>query len=124
MTLAAAAALALATAVGHSVLSERVLLRALRAEAPAGVLGHPAARRLVVGMFHLPSVCWAGMAVSMLLLDPQAAGYRATLHIYAAIYALSAGVTFWGIRRPHPGGFLILSAAALILVSLYAPGAA
>lgn len=118
-----AAALALIAAVGHSYLSERLFLRPLRADpAATGVLGNPVARRLVVGMFHLASVCWAGMAVSMLLLDPQASGHRATLQIYAAIYALSGLGNFWAVGGPHPGGILILSSAALILLSLYGPG--
>ena len=118
--LATASVLALFTAVGHSVLSERLFLRPLRAEvAPGTVFADEAPKRLVAAMFHLPSVCWAGLALSMLALEPGAGGYRASLHVYAGIYAISGVGNFWAVGRPHPGGVLLLSTSALILWSLH-----
>jgi hypothetical protein len=115
-----AAGLALLAAIGHSYLSEILFLRPLHAETEAaGVFSDSAAKRLASAMFHLASVCWAGTAVSMLLLDPRAAGSRATLAIYAFIYALSGLGNFWVAGKPHPGGILLLSAAALTLFSIW-----
>ncbi len=115
-----ASGLALITAAGHSYLSERLFLAPLRAETTEGsVFSEDVAKKLAVAMFHLASLCWVGMAVSMLLLEPASGGYRATLHIYAAIYAISGLGNFWAVGKPHPGGVLLLSASVLILVALY-----
>ena len=112
--------LALLTAVGHSYLTEMTFLRPLRAESVAGtVFAGDVPKRLATAMFHFPSLCWVGMAVSMLLLDPTSGGYRETLHIYAGIYAVSGVGNFWATGRPHPGGVLLLSASALTLAALY-----
>ena len=113
--------LVMLTAVGHSVLSERLFLRPLRSETvPGSVFSAGTPQKLATAMFHLPSVCWAAMAISMLLLEPSAGGYRATLQVYAAVYAISGVGNFWAVGRPHPGGVLLLSASSLILVSLFA----
>ena len=118
-TLYLAAALALFSSLGHSILCERLFLKPLRAEpgGPGAFAGFRA-RRLATAMFHLASLCWAGMAVSMLLLDPAAGGYRATLLIFAGLYAISGLGNFWVAGTPHPGGIFLTSAAALILFSL------
>ena len=119
MTLYLAAALALFTALGHSYLSERIFLRPLRAGVGIpGVFSGDVAKKLAFGMFHLASVCWVGMAASILVLDPSSRGYRSVLLIYAALYALSGLGNFWAVGKPHFGGILLLSTAALILVSL------
>lgn len=116
-----ASGLALLAAVGHSFLSERLFLRPLRNEAPAGgVFAGDPAKRLVTAMFHLASLCWVSLAVSMLLLPPAGAGTRAALLVYAGVYAISGVGNFWAVGRPHPGGVLLLSASVLILVALYA----
>jgi hypothetical protein len=115
-----AVTLAMVTALAHSYLSERLFLRPLRAQAAEqGVLSGEVAKKLTVAMFHLPSLCWAGIAVSMLLLEPGSGGYRATLQIYAGIYAISGVGNFWAVGKPHPGGLLLLSTSALILAALY-----
>jgi hypothetical protein len=112
--------LAMLTALAHSYLSERLFLRPLRAEvAGNGVFSGDVPRKLAVAMFHLPSLCWAGMAISMLLLEPASGGYRATLQIYAGIYAISGIGNFWAVGRPHPGGVMLLSSSVLILAALY-----
>jgi hypothetical protein len=115
-----ASALALLTAAGHSLLSERMLLRPLRAETAGGtVFSDDARKKLATAMFHFPSLCWVGMAVSMLLLEPATGGYRETLLIYAGIYAVSGAGNFWATGRPHPGGVMLVAASALILAALY-----
>jgi len=116
-----AAGLALLAAVGHSFLSERLILAPLRREAiEGGVFSEPGRKRLAVAMFHLASLCWAGLAMGLLLLDPEASGDRETLHVFAAIYGISGLGNFWAVGRPHPGGVLLLSAAGLVLFALHA----
>jgi hypothetical protein len=116
-----AAGLAIAAAAGHSFLSERLFLGPLRRETtPDGVFATDGAKRLAVAMFHLASLCWIGMAVSMLMLDPGAPGYRAALGVYAGIYAISGLGNFWAVGRPHPGGVILLLTSALILAVIYA----
>jgi hypothetical protein len=114
-----ASGLAALTAVGHSVLSERMFLQPLRAETTGGVFSDDGPKRLVTAMFHLPSLCWAALALSMLLLEPGDPGSRATLQLYACVYAASGLGNFWAVGRPHPGGVLLLSTSALIGVALY-----
>ena len=119
-TLYLASGLAMMAAAGHSILSERLFLRPLRSETLEGsVFSTDVSRKLVAAMFHLASVCWASMAVSMLLLEPGSGGYAATLCIYAAVYAISGLGNFWAVGKPHPGGLLLLSASVLILAALY-----
>ena len=117
LILSLAAGLAMITAVAHSVLSERKFLGPLRQEANVGgVLDSPTSKRLTSAMFHLPSLCWIGMAISMLLLDPMDTGVRETMMIYAGIYAVSGIGNLWCLKRLHPGGILLLSTSALILL--------
>ena len=116
-----ASGLALLAAVGHSFLSERLFLRPLRSETLQGsVLSGDAPKRLATAMFHLASLCWISLAISMLLLEPATGGYRETLHVYAGVYAICGVGNFWALGKPHPGGIILLSASVLILVALYA----
>jgi len=113
-----AAALAVMAAAGHSILSERLFLRRLRREAPGtGVLTDRVGKRLVVAMFHMASLCWVTLALSTLWLEPGGDGYGRVLHLYAGVYVISGLGNFWAVGRPHPGGVLLLSAGALILVA-------
>ncbi len=113
-------ALTMFTAAAHSYLSERLFLGPLRVEtAEAGVFAGRTAKKLAIAMFHLPSLCWGGMAVSMLLLEPGSGGYRGTLQIYAGIYTLSGIGNFWAVGRPHPGGVMLIASSMLILAALY-----
>jgi len=117
--LGVAAGLALFAALAHSYLSERIFLAPLRAEQVAGsVFSGAAPKRLVVAMFHLPSLCWASMAISLLVLEPAGSGYRETLLLFAAVYALSGIGNFWALGKVHPGGVVLLCAAAAILGAL------
>ena len=115
-----ASVLALLTAASHSYLSERMFLRPLRAETTAGtVFSGDTPKKLATAMFHFPSLCWAGMALAMLVLEPASDGYRETLHIYAGLYAIAGIGNFWAVGRPHPGGVLLLATSALILIALH-----
>lgn len=120
-TLYLASGLAMLAVAGHSYLSERLFLRPLRSETLEGsVFSGEAPKRLTAAMFHMASLCWASMAISMLLLEPASGAYRPTLQIYAGVYAISGLGNFWAVGKLHPGGVLLLSTSLLILVALYA----
>jgi hypothetical protein len=110
--------LSILTSLAHSTLSERLHLRALRLNSSSqgirGAMGH----RLTTLMFHLPSLFWIAMAITLLFLDPTRAGDRVAFWLYAAIYAGSGVGNFWATRRPHPGGLLLLAIAGLVLITL------
>ncbi|MDJ0787082.1 MAG: hypothetical protein QNK05_09775 [Myxococcota bacterium] len=110
--------LAIATAVGHSILSERMFLRPLRREGGSSVLSSPVGTRLSTAMFHLASLCWASLGVCLLVLSPEVPGDRAILWLFAGVFALSGLGNFWAAGRPHPGGVLLFGASAAILFAL------
>jgi len=101
-------------------LSERLYLVPLRLETvEGGVFSGESSKRLATAMFHMASLCWITMATTMLLLEPGSVGYRATLHLFAAVFAVSGFGNFWAVGRPHPGGVMLLSASLFVLASLY-----
>lgn len=119
VTLLLAFTLALLTAFGHSYLSERFFLQPMRqTQETRGVFSTARGQRLATAMFHLPSLAWAAMGLSLLVLDSAGGGYKETLLIYASVFAVSGLGNFWAVGRPHPGGVMLLATSGLILASL------
>jgi hypothetical protein len=120
MTVAVAAGVAIlgiATAVGHSVISERTILGPLYAGSPGGILKSRATRAIIRAVFHMPSLAWAvlGIAVLVARLD----GGNSLLSIVAAIlFAVSGVGNLAALRRLHFGGLMLVGAAALTLADL------
>ncbi len=115
-----AVGLALMTGLGHSILSEQLFLRPLRAEAHSGrTFDDPRARRLATGMFHFASVAWVTMALCILLLDPTKSADRSMLLLFAVVYGLSGAGNFWAVGKPHMGGVLLFATSAAISAGLY-----
>ena len=120
MTVAVAAGVAvlgIATAVGHSVISERMILGPLYAGSPGGILKSRATRAIIRAVFHMPSMAWAvlGIAVLVARLD----GGNPLLSIVAAIlFAVSGIGNLAALRRPHFGGLMLVGAAILTLADL------
>jgi hypothetical protein len=116
-----ASGLAVLAAVGHSTLSERLFLRPLRKETGGdGVFSGDVQKKLATAMFHMASLCWVTLAASMLLLEPGSGGYRITLHLFAAVFAISGLGNFWAVGKPHVGGVVLLAASLLVMADLYA----
>jgi hypothetical protein len=108
------------SAIGHSYLSERFVLRRLYA-APAGnrILEDPIQRRLMYAMWHLPSLTWAIVAAATLCLALAPTLFDAsarTLLLYfgVAIYMSAALWNLIAFRGPHVGNIL-LTVATLTL---------
>jgi hypothetical protein len=111
------------SAIGHSYLGERFVLRPLFAD-PQGVLKVAATRRITRWVWHLPSFAWAQVAAATLwlALSPQAldANAQALLAYFGVgIYAAAAFFNALGLRRPHVGNILLSIAALTLWFGIY-----
>lgn len=121
------AAAGLASAAGHSFLSEKFLLRPMFAASGEDVpkkgrpLADPAIRRVIRWVFHLPSFAWAQTALATLWLADGAsgAGKREALPAFAifgaAVYFTAAIANAYALRRVHPGNVLLTIAGAALI---------
>lgn len=128
------AAAGFASAIGHSVLSEKILLAPLfrhRGDNPA--LAVAPSRRIVRRVFHLPSLVWAQTAAATAWFAAGAPGSgrlaaedwangdwaNAALPAFAifgaAIYLTAATANAEGLRRVHIGNVLLTIAGAALL---------
>ncbi len=104
------AALGLIVAIAHSVIGERAILGPLYRERTTGLLAARAMRDIIRAVFHIPSLAWAGLGVAVLLNRLQSGSDL--LPITAAIiFALSGIGNLAALRRPHPGGLILLAMA-------------
>ena len=114
---AGVAALSIASAIGHSLISERKFLRPLYAEARTGLFAARSVRDITRGIFHMPSMVWVVLGLGVLAARIE--GGNPLLSIVAAIIFTASGVgNLAALRRPHIGGLMMLGAAALTLADL------
>jgi hypothetical protein len=114
---AGAAALAVAAAIGHSVISERAILAPLYAGERTGILKSRATRAIIRAVFHMPSLAWAVLGLAVLAARLE--GGNPLLSIVAAILFAGSGLgNLVALRRPHFGGLILLGAAGLTLADL------
>lgn len=109
----------LASALGHSYLSERFILRPLSAtRGDNRVLADAANWRVTVAMYHLVSLAWIAIAGATvwLLLNPQSDSLTLIASIGGAFYFASALANLWCLRRPHVGNIMLTIAAATLIV--------
>ncbi len=112
-----AAILGIATAIGHSLISERKLLGPLYAGNPGGVLKSRPTRAIIRAVFHMPSMAWAVLGIAVLAARIE--GGNPLLSIVAATIFTGSGIgNLAALRRPHIGGLMMLGAAALTLADL------
>jgi len=114
---AGAAALGVACAIGHSLISERKFLRPLYAGPRTDLFASRAMRDITRAVFHIPSIAWAVLGIAVLAARIE--GGNLLLSIVAVIIFTASGVgNLAALRRPHIGGLLMLGAAALTLSDL------
>jgi hypothetical protein len=114
---AGAAILGIATAIGHSLISERKILGPLYAGNPGGVLKSRRTRAVIRAVFHMPTIAWAVLGIAVLAARIQ--GGNPLLGIVAAIIFTVSGIgNLAALRRPHFGGLMLLGAAGLTLADL------
>lgn len=111
------------SAIGHSYLSERHILRPMFAD-PHGVLKVAATRRITRAVWHLPSLAWTQVAAATLwlALSPQAfdADAQALLAYFGVgIYATASLLNALGLRRPHVGNIALAIAALTLWFGIY-----
>lgn len=104
------ALLGVIVAIAHSVLGERVILRPLYRERTTGLLAARAMRDIIRAVFHIPSLAWAGLGIAVLLNRLQSGSDLLPI-IAALIFALSGVTNIAALRRPHPGGVILLAMA-------------
>ena len=114
---AGAAILGIATAIGHSLISERKLLGPLYAGNPGGILKSRPTRAIIRAVFHMPSMAWAVLGIAVLAARIE--GGNPLLSIVAATIFTGSGIgNLAALRRLHIGGLMMLGAAALTLADL------
>lgn len=111
------AALGIIVAVAHSVLSERVLLGPLYRERSDGLLAAQPTRDIIRAVFHMPSLAWAGLAIAVLLNRMQDGSDLLPITA-GVIFALSGIGNLAALRRPHPGGLILIAMASLTIADI------
>jgi hypothetical protein len=106
---AGAAVLGIACAIGHSLISERKLLRPLYAEPRGGLLAARSMRDITRGIFHMPSMVWAVLGIAVLAARIE--GGNQLLSIVAAKESRS-----WPLHSRMPNRFSPRSHSAPFLV--------
>ena len=115
---AIAAGLAVIVALAHSVISERVILRPLFRQPAQGIFDTAPGRDIVRAIFHMPSVAWAALGLGVWFNRLQD-GPDLIAVIAMIVFASSAVGNLGALRRPHPGGVLLLIATAATATDLF-----
>ena len=112
------ATLGVIVAVAHSILSERVLLGPLYRERTEGLLAAKPMRDIIRAVFHMPSIAWAGLGIAVLLNRLQD-GSDLLPATAAIIFMLSGTGNLAALRRPHPGGLVLLAMAIATITDIW-----
>ena len=123
VALLVSAVAALVAAIGHSFLGERKVLRSLfENRAASSALAISGSRRLIRGVWHLPSIIWVLTGLATYGFVYHGTTPPAFFAVYGAlIYGFSALINFWSLRRFHLGALVLLVAAgALIFARFFA----
>ncbi|MEM8918181.1 MAG: hypothetical protein AAGE37_04905 [Pseudomonadota bacterium] len=113
-----AAVLGLIVGIAHSVLGERVLLGPLYREPSTGVLASRSSRDIIRAVFHIPTIAWSALGIAVLINRMQDGGDLLPLTA-AIIFGISGVGNLAALRRPHPGGLILLAMAAAALADIY-----
>lgn len=125
MLLIASALLGFATAIGHSVIGERVVLGPMFAERGDNrVLARSSMRSIIRWVWHLPSFAWAQVAAATawIAVNPHAMDTSAqALLVYfgAGVYMTAAFFNALALRSPQPGNILLPLAALALWFGVY-----
>jgi len=106
-----AALLGVVVAMAHYVIGYRVVLQPLFREQTSGILAAKPMRDLTWAMFQLHSLVWATLGVAVLVNRWQG-GSDLIVYLAILIFTVSGLGNLLVLRRPHPGGIMLLFAAA------------
>lgn len=107
----AAAILGILVAVAHFIIGDRVVLQPLFREQTGGILARKSMRDLTWAMFQLHSLIWASLGMAVLVNRWQG-GSDLVVYLAIFVFAVSGMANLLVLRRPHPGGIMLLFAAA------------
>ena len=107
----AAAVLGTVVAIAHFIIGDRVVLQPLFREQTGGILAAKPMRDLTWAMFQLHSLVWAALGIAVLVNRLQGGG-DLVAGLAMLIFTVSGLANLLVLRRPHPGGILLLLAAA------------
>lgn len=107
----AAALLGVAVAIAHYIIADRVVLQPMFREQRGGILAAKPMRDLTWAMFQLHSLVWAALGIGVLVNRMQG-GSDLVVYLAILIFTVSGLANLLALRRPHPGGIIILLAAA------------
>ncbi|MEP3225023.1 MAG: hypothetical protein ABJO01_03535 [Parasphingorhabdus sp.] len=113
-----AAIVATIVAAAHFILGQKLVLGPLLNEQTEGVLAAPTLQHLTWAMYQLHSVVWASLGIAVLV-NRLHAGGALIGYLAIFIFVLSGVGNFIALRRPHPGGILLLLAAALTAADIW-----
>jgi len=105
-------------AVAHSIIGERRVLGPLFRESTTGMLSSPPMRNLTRAMFQLHTLVWAGLGIAVLINRLQGGG-DVVVYLAIIIFTVSGVGNLAALRQPHPGGILLLLAAASSAADLW-----
>jgi hypothetical protein len=106
-----AALLGVVVAMAHYVIGYRVVLQPLFREQTSGILAAKPMRDLTWTMFQLHSLVWAVLGIAVLVNRWQG-GSDLIVYLAILIFTVSGLGNLLVLRRPHPGGIILLFAAA------------
>jgi hypothetical protein len=80
-----------------------------------GERGGDVKRRIILLLWHLPSLTWALLSLAVLAARLLGHGDLLVTIVAASILAASGAGNLWATRRPFIGGILLLVTAALVV---------
>lgn len=108
---------AIVSAIGHSFLGERYLIRPLLA-AEVPFLKPRARQRLLRGILHLASIAWFGIGAMLIYEAHEGRADPAWFYFIVPVFALSGLMNLWALRSVQPGWMLMFIAAAALAWAL------
>jgi hypothetical protein len=105
------ALLGVVVAIAHFIIGDRAVLQPLFREPTSGILAAKPMRDLTWTMFQLHSLVWAALGVAVLVNRWQG-GSDLIVYLAILIFTVSGLGNLLVLRRPHPGGIMLLFAAA------------
>lgn len=108
------------TAVIHGILMQRLIIRPIEADFTANGRIPGTLQKLVALLLHVSTLNWL---LSGLALIASAIWFEYDVRLMVGLLAGSsflygAILSFWAIRRAHPGGILMSAACILIVLGL------
>lgn len=105
----------------HSWVGERKFLPpVLNSTSPSGALKNATVRRVLRGVWHLPSVAWIGLGAALLFVGLTGQPSMVLAITAAGTFCVSSVTNLSATRVAHPGGILLGIAGIASAVHVFA----